>query len=167
MIPLLLVRVGESRYAFYGREIDEVILCPHLETYDGQSELLDGLFRLGESWIAVVPLARLLDIPGSEPGHYDPLILLKGETVMAIRVNKVEGVQRVSIDELKPLLSVEDGHAKAARLDLGSEPVYLLTSADLLLATERKVLHRSTELYTQRQARAKEELEHLKGETLS
>lgn len=162
MIPLLLCRLRDLRYAFYAQDVAEVILCPSLKSYHTDSTMIDGMFRLGARWIPVVSLSSLTDNSALEMGHFDVLILVKTEPQVAIRVSSVDGLKSFSWDALKPLDSpVDGGPAVAARLEVGGEPVLLLVASELLLEKEKQLLTRATELLEEREKLAESQLSRL------
>lgn len=162
MIPLLLVRLREQRYAFYAQDVAEVLLCPKLRPFHTEITLVDGFFRLGSEWIPVLSLANLLDQEPTPIEHYDVLLLVKTTPRMAVRVTKVDGVGRFSWDELSPLDSpLDGGPSAAARLEVDSEPVLLLVASDLLLEKERLLIETASAKMQERDRRAEEQLKEL------
>ena len=142
MIPLLLVRLRELRYAFYAQDVEEVFLCPELSEYHSGLDIVDGLFRLGGDWVPVVSLATLLNDDPMDLGLYDVLLLLRTDPRMAVRVSSIDGLKSFDWSELKPLDSPGDGgNSAAARLEVDSEPVMLLVAADLTVEKERQLLN--------------------------
>lgn len=167
MIPLLLVRLGELRYAFYAQDVGEIILCPSLRSFHSEKTMIDGLFKLGPTWVPVVSLASLMNKESLEFGLFDVLVLTKTVPLMAIRVSAVDGVRYFSWDQLKPLDSPVDGGASAAaRLEVDSEPVLLLITSELLLEKERQLLAKSTELAALRDQRAERALSRVGEEAV-
>ena len=165
MIPLLLVRLGELRYAFYAQDVSEVLLCPSLRSFHSEKSMIDGFFKLGPKWVPVVSLASLMDKDPLEFGLFDVLVMTKTVPLMALRVSAVDGVRHFSWDKLKPLDSPVDGGASAAaRLEVDSEPVLLLVASELLLEKERQLLTKSTELTAVREQRAQMALSQVSEE---
>ena len=162
MIPLLLVRLREQRYAFYAQDVTEVLLCPKLRPFHTELSLVDGFFRLGSEWVPVLSLATLLDQEPPPLGHYDVLLLVKTSPRMAVRVTKVDGVNSFSWDELSPLDSpLDGGPSAAARLQVDSEPVLLLVASDLLLEKERLLIETASAKMEERGRRAEEQLQEM------
>ena len=162
MIPLLLVRLREQRYAFYAQDVTEVVLCPKLRPFHAEISLVDGFFRLGADWVPVVSLASLLDQEPPPLEMYDVLLMVKTSPRLAVRVSKVDGISTFSWDELNPLDSpLDGGPSAAARLQVDSEPVLLLVASDLLLEKEKLLVESASRRMTEREQRAAEQLEEL------
>ena len=162
MIPLLLVRLQEERYAFYAQDVTEVLLCPKLRAFHAEISLVDGFFRLGADWVPVVSLASLLDQEPPPQEMYDALLLVKTAPRLAVRVSKVDGISTFAWDELNPLDSpLDGGPSAAARLEVDSEPVLLLVASDLLLEKERILIETASIRMAAREQRAEEQLKQL------
>lgn len=162
MIPLLLARLNQERYAFYAQDVSEVILCPKLRHFASEGTILDGFFQIGDEWLPVISLAVLLNGEAPDLAHYDVLVVARTDPPYAIRVSSVDGVIQTSWEELAPLdSSLEVSPASAARLQVDSDPVLLLVVSELLLEKEREFLRAATLRMSERERRADEQIRAL------
>lgn len=95
---LLVVRIGNERFAVPLESVDELVEAPHLRTVPGAPETLLGLFTLGES---LLPLYSPASILGAEPiGEQVALVMRGGRARLALAVDDADDVISVSLADV-------------------------------------------------------------------
>lgn len=167
-IPLLFARVDSQRVAFYIHEVAEVVLRPELQEWPRELEVVDGVFNLEGSWLPVFSIGKLLRLPVSELGNFDPLIISKEAPRIAFRVDELEKVDKVHWDRIKPWeTSVEQSLAMAARVEDEEEPAWLISISQLLTTQEQELAVFISDSTEQRERDSALELERLRQEVSS
>jgi purine-binding chemotaxis protein CheW len=130
-----------SRYiALPTESIREIVPMPALARLPGQPAVLEGFLNLRGAVIPVLRLARLLDLPESEPGLYTPLAVLDADAGdFAVMADKAVEIASVSSGALTPV----EEHASfnscvEAQIELNGRAVAVLSPERLLLEKERQ-----------------------------
>jgi purine-binding chemotaxis protein CheW len=135
----------------------EVVPMALLSRPPGMPSLLEGLLNLGGVAIPVVRLDRLFDLPEFTIGRYTPLLILRhSEDRLALLVEAVIGVIRVSPEEVRPVAAVCINDCVAGEATVGGATVHLLDADRLLLDRERQCLAELQSAEQQRLRRAEE-----------
>ena len=130
-VKIVLVRVGAGRYAFLGRDIQEILSGNEIFWVPGLPDFLPGLIHVRGDIESVIDIQRLLGAPREAPGPAGHLI------VMAVRegfrsgilVDEVEDVVDLPRSAIQPtLITLEEGvrDLVAGELRLGDRLVPLL-----------------------------------------
>ncbi|QRE73784.1 chemotaxis protein CheW [Methylobacterium aquaticum] len=149
----LLVAIAGTECALPRGAVREILPLPRLWRPPGAPGALAGFLNLAGSAVPVVDLAALFGLgqPGTaiaatnRAALYRHLILLKGESPLALLVDRVADVVRVEPDRVRP---VADGATLngcvAAEIRVGERLVHGLAVDRILLAEERDRLAAQT-----------------------
>jgi chemotaxis signal transduction protein len=160
VISLLKVQEGETVCAFYANNIKETALCPTLQPPMTSNSMVEGFFRLGKSWVPVVPLARLLGFEPREIDLFDTLLITGDSNQWAVRVGRIAGMVRCEWSEMIPLTSKSEATpGLAAHLHSEGSLVPVMVLPQLLLEYEKQEMQRQRSVLEARELRARESLE--------
>ena len=102
---------------------------------------LIGVFIFAGESVPVIHFDRLLDLEERPLGFYAPLIILKTEPKMALQVETVERLVKLSADELAPLPPSQSFNGCAeAQFQIDQSCVTVLSIEQLLLCQEREAV---------------------------
>ncbi len=137
--PLLTFAAAGRRLALPLEDIRRVVPLPLLQTPAGAPQFVEGFFDYVGSPVAVVRVDRLLGLGEERLGIYSPLLVLKSEDPpIALHVGRVLSILKPTDAELQPIGEDETFNACViARVSIGGDTVYVLSSKALLLTEER------------------------------
>lgn len=141
-LRLLTFRAGGRRLALPLDEVRAVLPLPLLAHPAGAPGFVEGFFDFRGAPAAAVRLDRLLELPDETLGVYSPLILLASpDPAIALHVAGADGVSRVDAAAVQPIGDDDTFNGCVnARISEGGETIYLLRSANILLAAERATI---------------------------
>jgi purine-binding chemotaxis protein CheW len=123
---LLVVRIGEERFAVPLDAVDELVESPRLRSVPGAPPALLGLFTLGD---ALLPLYSPAAVLGATPvGEQVALVMRGGHARVALAVDDAEDVISVTLADV--LAAPRTGHADDVVLGLIRRDGNLLTLLD-------------------------------------
>ncbi|MEW5728095.1 MAG: chemotaxis protein CheW, partial [Pseudomonadota bacterium] len=100
--------------------------------------VVEGVLNLGGAAVPVLRLDRLLEVAGSRVGLDSSILIMRGERVFGLLVDRVEFVRRLSDFALAPIAGADSFNGcVTACLDRDGETVPLLSWDRLLVAEER------------------------------
>jgi purine-binding chemotaxis protein CheW len=139
---LLIFHTSGMDCAFPLEAVQEIVPMATLSSPPGLPSGLAGFLDLRGTAIPIVRLDRLFDLPEQQPGLHTPLIVLRGVLgPICILADSVRGI--VPVDSARLLEIPADrtflGCATGA-LQLGGDPVHLLSPAALLAANEARLV---------------------------
>lgn len=95
---LLVVRIGDERFAVPLESVDELVEAPRLRQVPGAPAALLGLFTLGD---ALLPLYSPATVLGATPlGEQVALVMRGGRTRVALAVDDADDVVSVSLADV-------------------------------------------------------------------
>ena len=95
---LLVVRIGQERFAVPLESVDELVESPNLRSVPGAPPALLGLFTLGE---ALLPLYSPATVLGANPlGEQVALVMRGGRSRVALAVDDADDVISISLTDV-------------------------------------------------------------------
>jgi purine-binding chemotaxis protein CheW len=95
---LLLVRIGEERFAVPLEAVDELVEAPRLRNVPGAPDALLGLFTLGD---ALLPLYSAATVLGAQAaGSQVALVMRGGRARIALAVDDADDVIQVPLSDV-------------------------------------------------------------------
>src|SRR5688572_32975932 len=95
---LLVVRIGEERFAVPLEAVDELVESPRLRSVPGAPPALLGLFTLGDM---LLPLYSPASVLGTTPAGEDVALVMRGGRArVALAVDDAEDVISVSLTDV-------------------------------------------------------------------
>jgi purine-binding chemotaxis protein CheW len=138
----LVFDVADRPCAIALERIAQVLPMAALSRPPAAPPLLAGFLALGGQAVAVLRLARLLELPEQTPGMFTPLLLLRGAPSPTALM--VSGVWRIASVPHEAVQAVAPGHTFAdcamGTFRLDSAAVTVLACDHLLLEQERQRL---------------------------
>ena len=123
---LLVVRIGEERFAVPLDAVDELVESPRLRSVPGAPPALLGLFTLGD---ALLPLYSPAAVLGATPGGEQVALVMRGgHARVALAVDDADDVISVTLADV--LAAPRTGHADDVVLGLIRRDGNLLTLLD-------------------------------------
>jgi purine-binding chemotaxis protein CheW len=123
---LLVVRIGEERFAVPLESVDELVESPHLRHVPGAPSALLGLFTLGD---ATLPLYSPATVLGATPlGEQVALVMRGGRARLALAVDDADDVISVSLTDV--IAAPRTGHHDDVVLGVIRRDGELLTLLD-------------------------------------
>lgn len=144
----LLVDVAGTECALPRRAVREVLPLPRLWRPPGAPAALAGFLNLAGHAVPVLDLASLFGLgrPATAGAAvYSHLVLLHGETPLALMVDRVADMVRVAPDQVRPVADAATlNGCVAAEIRLGERLVHGLAVDRILLAEEEARLAAQT-----------------------
>jgi purine-binding chemotaxis protein CheW len=123
---LLVVRIGQERFAVPLEAVDELVESPRLRSLPGAPPALLGLFTLGE---LLLPLYSPASVLGATPAGEDVALVMRGGRArVALAVDDAEDVITVSLTDV--LEAPRTGHQDDVVLGVIRRDDDLLTLLD-------------------------------------
>jgi purine-binding chemotaxis protein CheW len=123
---LLVVRIGQERFAVPLEAVDELVESPRLRSVPGAPPALLGLFTLGE---LLLPLYSPASVLGATPAGEDVALVMRGGRArVALAVDDAEDVITVSLTDV--LEAPRTGHQDDVVLGVIRRDDDLLTLLD-------------------------------------
>jgi chemotaxis signal transduction protein len=136
---LIVFTAASRRLALPLEDIQRVLPVPLLQPPAGAPAFVEGFFDFRGAPVAVVRIDRLLSLGDERLGVYAPLLLLKqSEPMVALHVGGVTGILKATAIDVQPIGRDETFNTcVVGRLNHRGETVYVLSTANILLAEER------------------------------
>ncbi|MEX1180555.1 MAG: chemotaxis protein CheW [Cucumibacter sp.] len=135
----LAFRLAGRRLALPLADISRVLALPLLQPPVGAPGFVEGFFDFEGTPVAALRLDRLLRLEEKPMGVYSALLVLRDPTPpIALHVASVDSIVKTVGTDIQPIQ--RDGTVNACvtgRVNRDGETLYLLSTADLLLAEER------------------------------
>jgi purine-binding chemotaxis protein CheW len=137
---LLVLEIASRHIALPIESIREIVPIAALARLPAQPLVLEGFLNLRGSVISVLRLARLLDLPESEPGLYTPVAVLQADGGdFAVLADKAIDITSVPAGALTPVEEHASFNSCAkAQVELNGRVVAVLSPERLLLEKERQ-----------------------------
>jgi len=139
---VLVLQLGQARYALPANQVREIVPMASLASSPGQPSLLGGFLNLRGEAVPVIRLRQLFRMDHRDPELYTPLIVipLAGITT-ALEADAVEEVIEIGESDLRPLGAGHSSNDCAeAVFSWNGEDVLMLSCDRILLAKERECL---------------------------
>jgi purine-binding chemotaxis protein CheW len=140
---LVVFRLHDRLAAFPAEAVERVTPMAELLLPPGLPAALEGVLNLGGVAVPVISLDRLFRLPPQKPGLYSMLVVLRlhAEGRIAVVVDRVTDIVQAQAASVRPIDREDtfNGCAEAI-VDVGAQPVHLLSPARIVLAKERDTL---------------------------
>jgi purine-binding chemotaxis protein CheW len=139
---LLVFHLSGLDCAFPLEAVREIVPMASLSTPPGLPTGLAGFLALRGTAIPIIRMDRLFDLPEQPAGLHTPMIVLRGVLgPIGILVESVRGIVPVSAAEFTDIPEDRTFQGCAtATLQLGGDPIHVLSPAALLEANEDRLL---------------------------
>lgn len=120
---LVIFRLAEDYYAFFGSDINEILPYESVTFVPGCPEYITGIINVRGDIESVLDLHRLMGLSPAEPTKQSRIIIgSKGEIRSGILVDSVEDVISVSMSSVKRPIATLDKRIKD--FSIGGETIY-------------------------------------------
>ena len=108
-VQFTVVTLKGSSFAFYGRDIKEILPYEKPTLIPGSSQYIPGVVNVRGDIESVVDLSKFLGFPDLEPGAKTKILIAESEGIRSgILVDSVDDVADMPVSRIKPAISTLD-----------------------------------------------------------